>query len=185
MLELETSKAVHWPEQNFKLARWFAYCIYIQNTLSPPITLAHSFSKPQTRVYIYLLKIELFLNSHYHALCTVVSFILFNFFHLTDTGYAPNFFSKQCLQWGLSLYLKISAFFFLPEITHLFHVQICQTKMIKTCLVSTVKALKTCQVVRSKFPQSDISVVFQLSPLCPIMSPHQLLHPNTDWCCYF
>lgn len=65
---------------------------------------------------------------------------------------------------------------------HLFHV----LKSVKQqTLVLAFKAKKTCQIVRFKFLQSDISVVLQLSPLCPIMSSHQLWHPNTDWCCYF
>lgn len=128
------SLKLHQPEQSFNLTRWYAQRVYIQNTLSAPIMLAHSLSKPKTQVYIYLLKIKLFLNSHYHALCTVVSFILF-FFYLTDTGYAPNFFSKHRLSlWFIVMFKNICIFcffFFWTEIIHLFDVQFCQaTKMI-------------------------------------------------------
>lgn len=99
---------MHPPERNVNLTRWFVFPVYIQNTLSWPITLAHSFSKPQMRLYIYLLKIELFLNSHYHALCAVVSFSFVTSFYLTGTGYSPNLFFKAVTL----LYLKISASFF-------------------------------------------------------------------------
>ena len=114
----------------------------------------------------------------------------FIYFDLTDTGYSPNLFSKHRLLCGLSLCLKISAsffFFFFAQrlFTCFMSNSVKPQRWCKKTLVSTFKALKTCQVVRSSFPQSDISVVLQLSPLCPIMSSHQLWHPNTDWCCYF
>lgn len=126
---------------------------------------------------------------HYAQSSVSVSFLSF-FFYLTDTGYASNFFSKPWLQHSLLLYLKISAscslsFFFWRDYSPVSCPILSSHKGTKTCLVSTFKALKTCQTVRSKFPQSHISVVFQRSPLCPITSSHQLWHPNTDWCCYF
>lgn len=64
------------PELNVNLRRRFALPVYIQNTLSQPITMAPSHSKSPTGVYIHLPKIDLFLNPNYHALCTSVSFIL-------------------------------------------------------------------------------------------------------------
>lgn len=74
------------------------FAIYIQNTLSQPIKMARSHSKSPTGVYIHLLKIDLFLNPNYHALCTSVSFIFAVFsLYATASGYAPNFSSKQQL----------------------------------------------------------------------------------------
>lgn len=110
-------------------------------------------SKPQTQVYNYLLKNRIVFQFLLPCIMHCCHFHL-RFFCLNNTGYAPQFHSKQQLPSRILLHT-------FAKIMHLFHVQICHsTKMIKTCLVSGFKALKTCQILCSKFPQSDISLFF-------------------------
>lgn len=78
---LEKCKAVHRAEQNVNLCEMICFArLYSEYLVTANNGCPFPFKAPNTWVYIYLLKIELFLNSHYHALCTVVSFIFVIFF---------------------------------------------------------------------------------------------------------
>lgn len=69
------------------------------------------------------------------------------------------------------------------QIMHLFHVRFCQTANFDYDAQSggnmSAIVLQVCSKRRGYVSGSE------LSPLCPIMSAHQLWLPNTDWCCYF